>query len=159
VTAARSRATLILGLGNPILRDDRVGLEVARALHALRAGEAELALASVGGLELLHLVEGYRRVLIVDALEPGAACALAPGEVAELAVEELRALPAATSPHTASLGCCLELGARCGLEMPAEVRVFVVGARDTRSFDERCSPEVEAALPAAVAEIERAFFV
>ena len=70
---------LILGLGNPILTDDRVGHEVARALHARRpAGSAALVEACAGGMELLHVLEGWQRVLVIDAVEPGR---LAPGEV------------------------------------------------------------------------------
>ncbi len=145
---------LYLGLGNPVLCDDRVGHEVASALHRRATpGSAELELASVGGLELLHLLEGFRRVVIVDAFEPGF---LPPGEVAELDLEELTARPSALSPHTASLKHCLELGRLCGLPMPEEVRVFVVGVVETRRFGERCTPEVEAAIPAAVDAIAAA---
>jgi hydrogenase maturation protease len=144
---------LYLGLGNPMLCDDRVGHDVACELHRRSPpGSAELELACVGGLELLHLLEGFRRVVIVDAYEPGY---LPPGEVAELDVEELTARPSAITPHTASLKHCLELGRICGLPMPEEVRVFVVGVQETRCFGERCTPEVEAAIPAVVEAIER----
>ena len=143
---------LYLGLGNPVLSDDRVGHEVAAALHRRGPEGAGLELACVGGLELLHLLEGWRRVVIVDAFEPGQ---LPPGEVAELDLEELTHRPGAITPHTASLKHCLELGNLCGLAMPEEVRVFVIGVRETRRFGERCTPEVEAAIPAAVDAIER----
>jgi hydrogenase maturation protease len=89
----------------------------------------------------------------VDAYEPGH---LAPGEVAELDLEELTARPSAITPHTASLKHCLELGRICGLSMPEEVRVFVVGVQETRCFGERCTPAVEAAIPAVVEAIEQA---
>jgi hydrogenase maturation protease len=147
---------LILGLGNPILSDDRVGLEVARSLHAqLPDGSALLCEASVGGMELLHVLEGHRRVVLIDAFEPGR---LEPGAVAELGLEELEASYTPLSPHTAGLRSCLEFGRLCGLEMPAEVRVFVVGTCEVRTFSERCTPSVEAAIPRVVEEIRRRAF-
>jgi hydrogenase maturation protease len=147
---------LILGLGNPILSDDRVGLEVARSLHAqLPHGSALLCEASVGGIELLHVLEGHRRVVLIDAFEPGE---LAPGAVAELALEELEESYTPLSPHTAGLRTCLELGRRCGLQMPDEVRVFVVGTCEVRTFSERCTPAVAAAIPRVVEEIRRLAF-
>jgi hydrogenase maturation protease len=148
----RGRVPLILGLGNPILTDDRVGLEVARALYAfLPAGSVAVDEASVGGIELLHVLEGWRRVVIVDAyIDPRGGGRLPPGEVAELALAELDPTAMAISPHTAGLGQCLELGRACGLDMPAEVRVFVIGVSDPYTFGERCTEPVAAAVPRAV---------
>jgi len=147
---------LILGLGNPILTDDRVGHEVARALHARRpTGSASLVEACVGGMELLHVLEGWEQVLVLDAVEPGR---LAPGEVAELSLEDLEQKQLAISPHVAGLGMCLRFGRTCGLRMPEQVRVFGIGVVDPYTFGERCTPPVEQALPGIVDAIEREFF-
>jgi hydrogenase maturation protease len=147
---------LILGLGNPILTDDRVGHEVARALHARRpAGSAALLEACVGGMELLHVLEGWQRVVVVDAVEPGR---LPPGEVAELSLEDLEQKQLAISPHVAGLGMCLRFGRTCGLQMPDDVRVFGIGVIDPYTFGERCTPIIEKALPAIVEAIEREYF-
>lgn len=142
---------LIVALGNPILSDDRVGLEVARRLlDRLPPGTAELRECSVGGIELLHVLEGWERVLIIDAVEPGV---LPPGEMRELAVSALAQAHAPLTPHNAGLHHCLELGRACGLQMPDEVRVFAIGVRDPYTFSERCTAEVEQAIPGIVDEI------
>jgi hydrogenase maturation protease len=138
------------------LRDDRVGLEVARALLArLPEGTAVLEEACVGGMELLHILEGWQRVVIVDAFKPGQ---LEPGEVTELPLEELEQNYTPISPHTAGLLTCLEFGRACGLSMPEEVRVFVIGVNDPYTFSESCTPEVAEAIPRIVEFIlEQAF--
>lgn len=65
--------TLVLGLGNPTLTDDAVGLAVAREVRKTVDNEhVAVREASVGGLSLLHLAEGYDRVIIIDAFENGA---------------------------------------------------------------------------------------
>ena len=148
----RGTVPLILGLGNPILSDDRVGLEVARALHAsLPAGSVAVEEAYVGGLELLHVLEGWQQVVVVDSfIDPLGPGRLAPGEVTELALAELEPTATALSPHTAGLVQCIELGRACGLDMPTEVRVFVIGVSDPHTFGEHCTETVAAAIPRAV---------
>jgi len=159
--AADDHGTLIVGLGNPILRDDRVGLLVARALfERLPRGRAVLREASVGGIELLHVLEGFRRALIIDALEPGLSgtTSLEPGEVRELALAELERPDPPLTPHNAGLAHCLRFGRACGLSMPEELRLFAIGVRDPYTFDERCTDEVARAIPRIVEQIEERVF-
>ena len=64
--------TLIVGLGNPILTDDGVGVKVAYAVEeALSPNIPEnltVTEASVGGLRLMELMVGYDRVILIDAI-------------------------------------------------------------------------------------------
>jgi hydrogenase maturation protease len=139
---------LILGLGNPILRDDRVGHDVADAVHKrLPKDYATLRVVSVGGIELLHVLEGFSHVLIVDAITPGK---LAPGEVREVTLAEMGPGASPLTLHNASLVTCLELGRRVGLPMPEEVKIFAVGVADPYTFDECCTPQVADALPGVI---------
>lgn len=76
--------TLVLGLGNPILSDDGVGLRVAAGLEG-RLGEGVTVIeASLAGLDLLELLSGYDRAIIIDAIQteggqPGRIYRLDPG--------------------------------------------------------------------------------
>lgn len=68
---------LVLGLGNPLLRDDGVGLELLQALRERLSGDAELEFVDGGtlGTALLGQLAGRRVLLILDAVsgvaEPG----------------------------------------------------------------------------------------
>lgn len=66
--------TLILGLGNPLRGDDGVGTAVIATLknHPLPP-HVDLADGSTAGLEIVLLLQKYRRVLVVDAAEMGLA--------------------------------------------------------------------------------------
>ncbi len=49
--------TLVLGIGNPVLSDDGVGLSIARSLEGEIEG-VEVIAADVSGLNLLDLIQG-----------------------------------------------------------------------------------------------------
>ncbi len=139
---------LLLGLGNPILTDDRVGLLVAERLHArLPPESADLRLVHVGGIELLHVLEGHRRVALIDSIEPGKA---SPGELRRIALDEIATHYAPLTPHNAGLAHCLGLGRACGLEMPEDLRVYAIGVCDPYTFSEDCTEAVERAIPGIV---------
>ena len=76
--------TLILGMGNPILSDDGVGLHVARALEGHFAGTDVHASALIG-LDILDIVAGYDQVFVIDAIQDGSRL---PGTVLKLAAGE-----------------------------------------------------------------------
>ncbi len=147
---------LILGMGNPILTDDRVGLEVARALHErLPEGTAEFVEAYLGGVELLNILEGWERVVIIDAVEPGRQ---EPGELKEIPLEDLASQYAPITPHNAGLVHCLGMGRACGMEMPEDLVVFTIGVLESFVFSESCTEEVAKSIPGNVERIHERLF-
>lgn len=142
--------TLVLGLGNPILTDDGVGITVAREAAARCAREdVTFAEASVGGLRLLEVISGYDRVIIVDAIQtPGGR----PGDLCRLrAGNPLGSLHAGSS-HDLSLAGALALGRALKVPLPedAAIAIVAVEVEDVLTFSEACTPQVQAAIPRAV---------
>lgn len=144
--------TLVLGLGNPILGDDGIGWRVIEALQQLRASRclpAELDCVSSGGLDLMERLQGFRRVILVDAMKTGCA---RDGSVSVFALDEM-ADPSAghsSSPHDASLLTALEAGRWLGLQLPKIVTVVAIEATTVHDFSEQLSPVVAGAIPRAV---------
>ncbi len=144
----------MLGLGNPILSDDGVGIHVVRLVAARAAQHAtrprvEVAEASVGGLRLLEVLAGFDRVIIVDAIQtPGGR----PGEVHRLGVGDLWTSLHADSTHDLSLRGALTLGRELGLPLPADeaITILAIEVEDVLTFGEACTPHVQAAIPSIV---------
>ncbi|MCA9922262.1 MAG: hydrogenase maturation protease, partial [Anaerolineales bacterium] len=68
---------LVLGIGNPLRGDDGVGTAVISALqHMPLPPDVELVDGGTAGLEIVLLLQAYRRVIVVDAADMG----LLPGE-------------------------------------------------------------------------------
>jgi hydrogenase maturation protease len=144
--------TLIIGLGNPLLRDDSVGLRVVQILRGILADcpDIELMEDYWGGLRLMEQMVGYDRAIIVDAI-----CTDAPsGTIHRLSPDDIPTQRSA-SAHDVNLPTALEFGRQAGAHLPPNEHILLIGieAADVQTFEESLSPEVEAALPQAVDQI------
>ncbi len=137
--------TLILGMGNPILSDDGVGIWVARALEGrLNQQEITVTEASMAGLNLLDLLVNFEKAIIIDAIQTFGGKV---GQVYRLEPETFDATRHATTPHDVNFATALELGKRLGLALPHQITIFAIEVEDVTTFSEECTPEVERAIP------------
>jgi hydrogenase maturation protease len=140
--------TLVLGLGNMILTDDRVGMIVAEEVgRRVDADDVTVTQASIGGLGLLELVVGYEKVIIVDAIQTEEG---QPGQVHRLYADEFRPHLRGASSHDISLATALELGRQLHEDIPGEIVILAVEAADVETFGEELTPAVAAAVPEVV---------
>ena len=148
----RGERTLVVGLGNPILGDDGVGWRVIDVLeHRLGidswlredVGPIEIARLSVGGLNLMERLVGYRRVLVVDAVTDGEAGTVRLSTIAELAQRPDTHLD---SVHDVTLPRAIELAAELGTPVPDDILVLTISIKAVGWFGEGLSPEVEEAV-------------
>ena len=136
-------STLVLGMGNPILSDDGVGLLVADRLRESSLPDSvEVVQSEVGGLRLLELVRGFTRVIIIDALRSPAETGRHPGEVYRYEAKDFKGGHRYGSAHSIGLDTALELGHKLGYDMPEDVTVFAIEAEDVETFGEELSPPV-----------------
>lgn len=143
--------TLVIGLGNPILTDDGVGVKVAYAVRDALASNVQNGVtvteASVGGLRLMEMMEGYERVILVDAIQTPEG---QPGTIWRLTLDDIvSAVPTqhSASAHDMNLPTAMEMGRRLGLALPERVEIFAIEAEDVVTFGETCTPDVAAAIP------------
>lgn len=147
--------TLVIGLGNPILTDDGVGVRVAEAVQAAlpRDAPVDVCEVSVGGLTLMEHMVGYRHVILVDAF---IAQTETPGAVRRMTLDDLRAASPtqhSVSTHDTSLVTAFEMGKYMGLHLPDEVIVYGVVVTNVIDFSQSLTPAVAAAIPAATAAV------
>jgi hydrogenase maturation protease len=143
--------TLVLGLGNSILSDDGVGLQVARELKTnLDQQEVTVEETSLAGLNLLDLLADYDRAIIVDAIQTVGG---KPGQIYRLSSEALDTTTHTASVHDVNFATALELGKRLGLPLPKQIDMFAIEVEDASTFSEECTPKVREAIPICVETI------
>ena len=94
--------TLVLGIGNLVMSDDGVGVQVLQRMQRECRFQAGVELLDGGtlGLDLLPRLEGVDHLLVVDAVETGKA----PGTLVRLVDDEIpQALATKVSPHQMGL--------------------------------------------------------
>jgi hydrogenase maturation protease len=145
----RETGTLILGIGNPILSDDGVGIQIARKLQEARP-DIEIEETNEAAIVLLDYLIGYEKLVIVDSIQTGQG---RPGELYKLKLEDLKTAADATSSHGIDIATAFSVGRSLGCEMPRTVNIYAVEVRDNETFSERCTAEVEKEIPSIVARI------
>jgi len=153
------KKTLIIGLGNPILTDDGVGVKVAQELEKIvdltKHPGLTITEASAGGLRLMEVMLGYDRVVLIDAfyLKPDTT---SPGKIHHLSLDDLRSVSPtqhSTSAHDTSLVTALDAAEQMGYSIPHEFSIYAVEVENILDFSETPTPAVAAAIPIVVDRI------
>jgi hydrogenase maturation protease len=129
-------------MGSDILGDDAVGLLAARALREEFEPSIDITEAMTGGLKIMELLEGYERVLILDAIMTKQC---PPGTVLELSKEQFKKT-VAIAPHFVSLPEAIELADRLGIRFPQEIRILAMEIINPYELTEELTPAVGASL-------------
>ncbi len=138
---------LVLGLGNDILGDDAAGLLAARRLRASLPETVDVLESAGGGLELLDLLEGYERALLLDSIVTGQH---PPGTILEFTADDFQKI-VAPSPHYTGIPELLQMAERLGIPFPRTIRILAVEVADPYQIREGLSASVTQALPELLA--------
>ena len=147
--------TLLLGMGNPILGDDAVGIRATQRLSRRLGAVPGLSIQEeccTGGLELLDLVEGFDRLIVLDSIKTEGG---RPGDWYRFDGNALRETMHLNNVHDANFATAMELGRQVGVHVPrdADIHVLAVEIRENLTFSDRLTPELEHALPELVEEM------
>ena len=143
--------TVIIGMGNPQLSDDGVGLAVAVAVAERLKQRITLTVTELntGGIRLMEAMAGFKRAVVVDAMLSGAP----PGTVQRFDPKDFVTTRNTFSSHDTDFATAYDLGRMAGVSLPEQVSFWGVEAREFDLFGERFTAEVAAAVPVAVERI------
>ena len=149
-----ARRIAVLGMGNPVVSDDRVGLAVAEELRRVLDQEpidgVTVLESTRGGFELIDLLSGFAAAIIIDCLtlpEPS------PGRVRRLSLDNVSGSARLVNAHEISITQAFQLAAKMGIDMPQSVEIFAIEGGDTSTISEEMTPAVAAAVEPLAREI------
>jgi hydrogenase maturation protease len=147
--------TLVLGIGNDILKDDSIGLRLCDHLEQQNKDPyISFKKASLGGLELLDHIQGYDRLIILDAIRTKNGAA---GNVYLMdAHPRLNSLHT-SNVHNVSFYTALLCGRKLGMRIPEEIRIIAVEIIEDRTFGTELSPKLVIRYKEILAETEKLF--
>jgi hydrogenase maturation protease len=140
--------TLILGVGNPLMGDDAVGVLVVQRLQARSDLSPDVTVIDGGtdGLGLIPVMEAYRRVILVDAVQMDQPA----GTMRRFTWQDVRLHhnERTLSLHQSGLTDALLLAEALGC-LPSEVVIYGVQPQNT-GWDQPLSLPVERTLPVLI---------
>ena len=146
-------AVLVLGIGNPILTDDAIGILVAREISNRGFPGVDVEEVSASGIEIMEMMLDHSKVIIIDAIKlPDRK----PGEIMRLGEEDFTATVHGSSPHGVNLSTAIALGRQITPDrMPGEIVFFAMQAEDVSTFHEGTTSSISKMLPKLVSIVER----
>ena len=142
--------TIIVGIGNPLLGDDGVGIHIVRTFQKTHIVPDEVVFdeAQTGGMNLLDVIRGYEQVILVDAVSLSH---LSHGQVIRFRVDELPTVHS-NNPHDASFMEALQLARAIGdQDVTNDITIIGINLQHIpRDFCDCLSEEIKGSIPKAV---------
>ncbi|MBT8764438.1 hydrogenase maturation protease [Desulfohalobiaceae bacterium Ax17] len=144
---------LVLGIGNPLLTDDRAGIEVVEEI--VREGlPVDTEILYTVGFEVIDKVLGYESVIVVDASKLGHS----PGTIVQASLDDIFNTHALVNSHAITLGTTLKTGyILFPDEMPSNLRIILIEVDDIDHFSDQCTPKVKSSVHKVVKIIKDHF--
>ncbi|ADB58594.1 hydrogenase maturation protease [Archaeoglobus profundus] len=141
--------TIVIGIGNPYLKDDSVGLRVAKELEGKVKANVDFLTST--DLDVVGKILGYDRAIIVDAIKKVEEA----GKIHVLNVDDLFVSYKFSSSHSLDLATSIKIGYEIFRdEMPKDIRIVAIEVEDI-DFGYECSKKVKEAIPKAVEIVKR----
>jgi hydrogenase maturation protease len=136
-----SEKRMILGVGNDILMDDGIGPKTVKALEERYSlPDVEYQTTTLGGLDILELINGYDWVAFIDAIKTKGGI---PGSVYEFTPEDFKETLHLTNIHDISFLTAIELGKQLGLTIPGTMHIFAIEIIEDQVFGNEFTPPLQ----------------
>lgn len=141
----KSDATLILGVGNYLMGDEGVGVQVIQQMASMHLPErTDILDGGTGGFLLLNCFESYKNIIFIDATMDGE-----PEGTVRLRKPKFASdFPSALSVHDVGLKDMIE--AVYLMEMKPELYLITISVKEVVPMCVDLSPEVQKAIPEVV---------
>lgn len=145
--------TLILGVGNLLLKDEGVGIHVIQALEKeTLPPHVHLMDGGTGGFHLISWLERYDRIIMIDATLDSNP----PGTIRVIRPQYASDFPPLMSAHEIGLKDMIEVMQLSSGKLP-DIQLIVISAVDISAVGMTLSPQVEAAIPEVIRIVKSTF--
>jgi len=139
-SAVHYGSVLILGIGNEILTDDGIGPKLVQDLDKSRLpAHVKYQYASLGGLELLDIIQDFDIVFFIDAIKTGKDI---PGSIHCFTPDDFKETLHLSNLHDINFLTALELGKQTGMKIPTSITIIAIEIEEDSVFSYSFSPVI-----------------
>ncbi|MDY1591914.1 MAG: hydrogenase maturation protease [Methanofastidiosum sp.] len=132
---------IVLGIGNPYLKDDRIGPKVVEDLEKNFSNHNNIIFEVFysSGIELLDSILDYNCAIFIDSIISDNV-----GKITYLTLEDILSMPETSSPHTTNFSTMVKLGMTISPDrMPNEILFCAIGIKDPFTFSDEFTTDLE----------------
>lgn len=146
-----NKKTLILGLGNDILTDDRIGSQLVRDLtQIIDASDVKFETACCGGLEIMEYIKGYEKVVFIDAIRTRHG---KPGDVYHFMLSDFCETSHLSNLHDINFLAAIKLGNTLEMDLPSNLHIIAIEIIEDMEFSEEFTPQLKERYPEILKEV------
>ena len=143
---------IVLGIGNPYLKDDRIGPKIVEDLEKFFKDQTNIIFEVFysSGIELLDSILDYNCAIFVDSIISDNI-----GKITYLTLEDILSIPETSSPHSTNFSTMVKLGMKISPErMPNEILFCAIGIKDPFTFSDEFTSNLEESYLSILEEIK-----
>ena len=129
---------ILIGLGNPIMSDDAIGILVAERLRKY-VPDFVMEASGAGGFDVVDRILGYRKAVIIDAMVTGE---YPPGTAVRLPRRSAPRTIRSRRSHGINFCQAIDMAAECGAPVPEEIVIYGIEVEDPYSLGDHVSERI-----------------
>ncbi|MHA1303657.1 MAG: hydrogenase maturation protease [Candidatus Heimdallarchaeaceae archaeon] len=137
--------TAIIGLGNPIVGDDAIGIRVLEYIkdkYTLPSSIEIMVDVSLSGIGLVELFRGFDKIIIIDSMQSGQ---FEPGTVMRLNPEQFLSALHVSDYHNMDFFTAYKFGQEIFEDLPDNENIVIIGIeiKFVQEFSDQLTKEIQ----------------
>ncbi len=152
-SGSKRESIRIVGFGNKYRSDDGIGVRIVEELEKLDFfKDVEVIDGGTSGTDLIFLIKGCRKIIIIDAIDAGQKT----GDVVNIRADEISSFIKkdcrSLSLHDLNLSDILKIVK----ELKIDADISIIGIKpESIDFGDRLSPEIEKKIPLIISMVKK----
>jgi hydrogenase maturation protease len=141
-----------VGFGSDALSDDGLPVRLVQDLRVLESfSSITFETSAVGGLDLLDLLEGFDKAILIDTQLTSRR---KPGEIHEFTTHNFEETFHLSSQHDLTFHEALRFAKEMGIQMPSDIRIIAIEIVEKNKLSFGFSEEIEKRYPGIFEQVE-----
>ena len=137
-----------MGIGNTIRGDDGIGIYIAEEIKKKlvnKKNKVTVMSSETAGLNLLDLIVGYSKLIIVDSIQVSSNNEL--GHIFKLEVNQINSSNSHFNSHNIDFSKLFKIGKKLGIKLPKEIKIYGIGISSVKGFNQKCNFQLQKMIP------------
>lgn len=96
-------------------------------------------------MNLLNLIAGYKRLVIIDSIQVSTDNDL--GHIYELEINQINSSNICYNSHDIDFSTLFKIGKKLKIKLPKEIKIYGIGVFSVKGFNQKCNFQLQKMIP------------